>query len=270
MTGRGDADDPMVEQESSKRGLTIFVVVAALVALAIAAVLAIESWQSSDDDDNLVSIDTTLPSSTSAGSQPTSVPDTTVPATTEPAPATTAPASTVAPDTTAPVPATTVPAVTTVPPTDLTRDAVWPLADSDVTYDDPVDAARGFAVDYVGFAAPEVGDFQAADGRSGEVEVRAGETGPVTVVTVRQLADDGTWWVTGSQTDNIVVESPEPLDTVQSPMTVSGQARAFEGTVNLELARRRRRRPVGRGLRHRQRRTRSGTVRGDVRVRQPG
>ena len=97
MTGPDDSDDPMVEQEGSKRGLTIFVVVATLVALAIAAVLAIESWQSSDDDDNLISIDTTLPSSTSTGSQPTSVPESTVPATTEPASE-----STVAPDTTVP------------------------------------------------------------------------------------------------------------------------------------------------------------------------
>ena len=65
--------------------------------------------------------------------------------------------------------------------------SVWPLADSSVTYDDPIDAATEFATELVGFTDPVVGEFQQGDSRSGEVEVRPSADGPVTTVMVRQL-----------------------------------------------------------------------------------
>src|SRR5690606_34132299 len=106
---------------------------------------------------------------------------------------------------------------------------------SGTRFDDPVAAARSFAVDFVGFPEPVVGAFLAGDSRSGEVPVQATEQGPVTTVLVRQLADDGSWWVIGSATPNIEVDAPSWLTAIDSPLHLAGRARAFEGTVNVEI-----------------------------------
>jgi len=71
----------------------------------------------------------------------------------------------------------TNPTTTTIAPA---TGVVWPVEGS-VTYDDPVEAVTRFAVDFVGFADPVVGNFQAADG-TGMVEVRPAPNGPVTTV----------------------------------------------------------------------------------------
>jgi hypothetical protein len=112
---------------------------------------------------------------------------------------------------------------------------VWPWYGSDVRYADPVDAARGFAEEFVGMEDPLVGEFLPGDSRSGEVEIRAVEDGAVTVVFVRQLGDDDLWWVIGSATENIDVDRPEALDVIDDPLVLSGRARAFEGTVLVAL-----------------------------------
>ncbi len=111
--------------------------------------------------------------------------------------------------------------------------AVWPFVESTTRYTDPVDAARGFAIEFVGFVDPEIGEFQQGDSRSGEVEIRTKISEPTTVI-VRKLSDD-TWWVLGSATANIVVESPATGALVTSPQPLSGKARAFEGTVDVEV-----------------------------------
>jgi hypothetical protein len=82
-------------------------------------------------------------------------------------------------------------------PSSETGDAIWPLADTSTRFDDPVAVATSFAVDYLGFTDPVIGEFRPGDGRSGEVEVRAVDVGPPTRVLVRQLTDDDTWWVVG-------------------------------------------------------------------------
>ena len=145
------------------------------------------------------------------------------------APATSAPATSL-PLTSSPVPSEPAPA-----PVDPLSQAVWPSPNSDVRYSDPVEAVHAFAVDFVGFVGANFGAFRAVDSRSGEVDVRIGEAGPPTVVFVSQLADDDSWWVTGSGTQNIVVQQPDALTTIKSPLTVNGLARAFEGRVDVEL-----------------------------------
>jgi hypothetical protein len=124
---------------------------------------------------------------------------------------------------------------------------VWPAVDSDVRYDDPQKAARGFAEDLVGFTDPLVGEFRQGDSRSGEVEVRAAETGPVTTVLVRQL-DDGSWWVLGSETADIQLTRPTAGSTITSPVTLAGSARAFEGTVDVRVVADGEADPVGTGF----------------------
>ena len=52
---------------------------------------------------------------------------------------------------------------------------------------------------------------------------------------VRKLGDDDFWWVLGSASQNVIIQNPAVRDTVDSPLTVSGQAKAFEGNVTVEL-----------------------------------
>ncbi len=127
--------------------------------------------------------------------------------------------------------ATATPTTEPTPPEDPFATAVWPWADSSVRYDDPLAATRGFAVDFVGFDDPVIGEFMQGDSRSGEVEIRPEADGPITTVFVRQLGPDDSWWVLGAVTQNIVVDQPDALSEIDDPVTVEGMSLAFEGTV---------------------------------------
>jgi len=185
------------------------IIVAAIVVLVV-AIIAI-AIVVNDDDNVSTSATTTAPdptASTSAAATPTSTPTTTAPPTTAGSP------------------------TTTLAPTD---GAVWPVASPQRQFSDPSDAARAFATEFVGFAAPVVGAFQAGDSRSGEVEVRPRSTGPVTTVLLRQLGPDANWSVTGTATAGIEIDDPTGLATISSPVRLSGRAQAFEGTVDVEV-----------------------------------
>src|SRR5690606_35883458 len=67
----------------------------------------------------------------------------------------------------------------TAPADDATATAVWPRSDTARRFEDPVAAARSFAVDFAVFADPVLGEFRQGDSRSGEVEVRPQADGPV-------------------------------------------------------------------------------------------
>jgi len=138
--------------------------------------------------------------------------------------------TTAAPATVPPTSGTT--ATTVTAPVD-TSVAAWPQVGSTLRYDNPVAAARGFAVNFLGFINPVVGPFQAGDTRSGEIEVRAKATGPATTMFVRQLDVDNSWWVLGAATDNIRVTEPSALDTISSPVHLTGTSTAFEATVSV-------------------------------------
>lgn len=141
-------------------------------------------------------------------------------------PSATTSASTTAPSTTS---------STTAPATVQPDTAIWPFASQRPGYPDPLDAARSFAVTYLGFVDPVIGAFQQGDSRSGEVNVQATTTGPVTTVLVRMLTSADTWWVLGASTANIRLESPAALAAVTSPVVLSGQSTAFEATVNVQI-----------------------------------
>ena len=101
---------------------------------------------------------------------------------------------------------------TTLPPGADVSSAVWPVAESSTRYSDPIEAARGFALEYVGFTELVVGEFRQGDSRSGEVSIQAFAGGPTTTAFVRQL--DDTWWVLGAATENIQVTAPDALARV--------------------------------------------------------
>jgi hypothetical protein len=143
---------------------------------------------------------------------------------------------------------TTTTTTTTAPVPADGNDVVWPPADGSISYDDPVQAATGFAVDLVGFTDPVVGEFLQGDSRSGEVEVRPTADGPVTLVLVRQVGSDESWSVIGATTESIVPSSPEPGATVTSPVQVAGTSTAFEGTVQVHVVARRAGEPLGTGF----------------------
>jgi Immunoglobulin-like domain of bacterial spore germination len=129
---------------------------------------------------------------------------------------------------------TTTP-TTTTPAASALDEAVWPTPSSGVRYATPAAAARGFATDFLTMPSPVVGAFRQGDARSGEVPVRATARGPETTVLVRQLAAGTDWYVIGASSATIVVDSPGALETVRSPMALSGRAMAFEGVVNVSV-----------------------------------
>jgi hypothetical protein len=112
---------------------------------------------------------------------------------------------------------------------------VWPPADGSVTYSDPVEAAVGFATEFVGFTAPVVGEFQQGDVHSGEVEIRPTATGPITTVLLRQIDGEVSWSVLGAVTDGIVPTAPAAGSVVKSPVTLQGNSTASEGTVDVAV-----------------------------------
>lgn len=135
---------------------------------------------------------------------------------------------------------TTSPTSTTVasPPVltdEQSAQVVWPDPATESRFTDPMAAATSFAVDLVGFTDPVVGAFQQGDSRSGEIEVRPREDGPATLVFVRQVASDDSWWVIGAVTESIEVDEPAQGQAIDDPVRLTGRARAFEGTVDVRI-----------------------------------
>ena len=114
---------------------------------------------------------------------------------------------------------------------------MWPTSAGGVRYDAPVAVARAFAVDYLHFVNPIVGQFRQGDTHSGEVPVRTTaegtSPGPVTTMIVREI--DGSWWVLGAATANIRLTQPATLATISSPVRLRGTSTAFEATVNVSV-----------------------------------
>jgi hypothetical protein len=157
---------------------------------------------------------------------------------------------TVSPTTTSavePTTTTTEPTTTTFAPTVDPAQPVWPLVGTSQRFDDPVSAARSFAVDFVGMIDPVVGAFQQGDARSGEVPVQPRADAPVTTVLVRQLEDD-TWFVLGSSVDDIRIDLPEAGATVSCPVHLTGEALAFEGVVQVAVRADAAAEPIGTGI----------------------
>jgi hypothetical protein len=152
-------------------------------------------------------------------------------------PTTTIPAP---PSTTTPGPSTPNQPPTTVAPEGIDADQVlWPDPAGELTTD-PLDAVRGFLGQQLDIADPPLSQFRETEPGVGEVDVHArGEAGQTldriaSTVTLRRL-DGVHWFVTAAVSRDLEVDTPEPLATVSSPVTVSGRARGFEGTVNARV-----------------------------------
>ena len=234
-----EPSNPIEDEEPAHgRGWRIASAILGVIALGLAVALILVLV--TDDDveapggtdassTSTTSVDTTstIPdTSTSAADTTTTAPDTTTSSTSTTTSSTAAPTTSDAP--------TTVP--TTQPPADDLDVALWPEATGPVGYTDPVALVEDFADEFVGMDDPDVGAFRPGDLRSGEVEVRADAGATLaTTVSVRQLGPNDLWWVVGAASENIIVDSPDALEVVSSPLELTGSALAFEGTVTVTL-----------------------------------
>lgn len=126
---------------------------------------------------------------------------------------------------------TTAPAVQEPPP----GTALW-TADDSVG---PEGAAKRFAREYLGMtqAGLIVSEFRQGDSRSGEVEIKPSDRqgAPETTVLLRQIVGSR-WSVIGTAARDIRVAEPATGHVDGTPpVHVSGEGRAFEGTINVEV-----------------------------------
>jgi hypothetical protein len=116
---------------------------------------------------------------------------------------------------------------------------VWPVDSS--TFPTPEEAARSFAVDYLGMTNARLGQTirgiptSSTNGPSvANVEIFPNaRSNARTTVNTAESADG--WVVTGANADLIVVDTPKSHDPVTQPITVSGQGTAFEAQLGVQL-----------------------------------
>lgn len=108
----------------------------------------------------------------------------------------------------------------------------YPSPLSSQRFESPDAAAQSYATQVLGFTELELGEFQQGDSRSGEIEITDRPGNAVTTIILRQMEDD-TWYVLASVATDIAVSTPAAGDAVTSPFTTSGEALAFEGTVDV-------------------------------------
>lgn len=199
---------PPSPPDGGGRSLPIATIVLGLVAVALAIALIVAT---DDDDTEVSSVEAT----------------TTV---TEPTTEATATTSTAEPPTTA-APSTTAGGAVS---DEEAATIAWPAPDGDAAYDDPVVLTTDFAEQILGFEDPVVGPYQEGDSRSGEVEVRPLDDGPVTTVGVRRMSDDQLY-VLFAATSEVELLLPTPGSAVDHPLQVEGWGRAFEGQVRVAV-----------------------------------
>ncbi len=164
------------------------------------------------------------------------------------------PAATPAPSTTT---TTTTEPATTGTDTDAVFAGVWPFASpadldaydpsSDPTFLDPRTTAHEFAARYVGMDDPVVFDFEPSGpgagrvgvgARFGEGHVPVADPGVTFTVEVAQLGQKGPekpWTVVGAASPDLRIDGPVALDTISSPVHLSGRVNAFESTAAVEV-----------------------------------
>jgi hypothetical protein len=142
-----------------------------------------------------------------------------------------------------------------------------------------VATARAFLAREFGMTDMVAGPFRFTGARAGEVGFRhkfgegrrlLPQTGPYAVVVQLQRLPAG-WWVLGVSGRSIQVASPARLQPISSPLTVSGKAEVYEGSLYFKVTQDRPGRDLllGEGLVDGSASTQPGGFLGQIRFRQP-
>lgn len=186
--------------------------IAALVVVLLVAVLVVAG----DDDEGARPITTTSTTSTTTTTQATT---------------TTGPSST---STTAFRPAVDPFAV------------AFPSPETSRSFESPAPAAEAYATDVLGFTELQLGDADQATPDVAEIVVRDRADGPETVIELQRF-DDGAWYVLGSTTPDVAVRQPTPGASLSTPFATTGDALAFEGSVEVVVLVQGEPEPIGSG-----------------------
>ena len=149
---------------------------------------------------------------------------------------------------------TTTEATTTTAPEETTTttfrpdvdpfEVAFPSPEASRSFEEPAAAARAYATDVLGFSELVLSPAGGTEGRA-TVEVQPDEDGPVTAIELVEAGD--AWFVTGSSTEDIVVDQPAPGTSLASPFETTGEALAFEGNVEVLVLSQHQDAPLGQG-----------------------
>jgi hypothetical protein len=108
--------------------------------------------------------------------------------------------------------------------------AIWEPSDPN---SDATEVAIEFATEYLGIAGAQTDDDDSDAGCAADVPVVKGSATVTTTVHVAQ-GEEGCV-VVGASSESIVVDAPGAGAEIVSPVSVSGRANAFEGTVVVQV-----------------------------------
>jgi hypothetical protein len=125
-------------------------------------------------------------------------------------------------------PTTATPPVSIIPGTN--EHPIWPFESMNRTFATREDAAKSFAVDYLGMTHARVGATTGND-----VEIFPNDRGNARTVVHTAESSTHTFVVNGADADEIQVDTPKPNDPLAPTMTVSGRSVAFEAQIGIQL-----------------------------------
>lgn len=123
----------------------------------------------------------------------------------------------------------------------------FPSPEDSRRFDAAPAAARAFATDVLGLTELVLAGAVETGEDTATVNVQDREDGPETVMSLQRM-EDGAWYVLGATTEDITVDAPTPGTSLATPFETSGQALAFEGTVQVVVLAQGDPAPIGEGF----------------------
>lgn len=121
----------------------------------------------------------------------------------------------------------------------------FPSPGTSRSFESPESAAQAYATDVLGFTELELGDTDQSTEEAADVVVKDRADGPETVVELRRFED--AWYAIGSTTPDVSVAQPTAGASLSTPFQTSGEALAFEGTVEVVVLAQDEPEPLGSG-----------------------
>lgn len=125
-------------------------------------------------------------------------------------------------------------------------DVAYPSPEGSRSFEAAPAAARAYATEVLGFTELVLGAAQPTGDDTAEVVVQDREDGPGTTIELLR-SPDGAWYALGSSTDDVVVSQPAPGTSLATPFETSGEALAFEGSVEVLVLSQADPQPLGQG-----------------------